>query len=69
MLQKIGSTTSARKIVIVSKPVRPDNKRQTIYQPATPPDLHIDMDLKLPNIVGGPTVAVAKPQVHMNANS
>jgi len=69
LLQKIGSTTSARKIVIVSKPVRPDNKRQTIYQPATPPDLHIDMDLKLPNIVGGPTVAVAKPQVHMNANS
>jgi Gram-negative bacterial TonB protein C-terminal len=68
LLQKIGSTTSARKIVIVSKPVRPDNKRQTIYQPATPPDLHIDMDLKLPNIVGGPTVPIAKPQVHMNAN-
>ena len=69
LLQKIGSTTTARKIVIVSKPVRPDNKRQTIYQPATPPDLHIDMDLKLPNIVGGPTVPVAKPQVHLNANS
>lgn len=68
LLQKIGSTTSARKIVIVSKPVRPDNKRQTIYQPATPPDLHIDMDLKLPNIVGGPATPVAKPQVHMNAN-
>jgi TonB-like protein len=69
LLQKIGSTTTARKIVIVSKPVRPDNKRQTIYQPATPPDLHIDMDLKLPNIVGGPTVPVAKPQIHLNANS
>jgi Gram-negative bacterial TonB protein C-terminal len=69
LLQKIGSTTSARKIVIVSKPVRPDNKRQTIYQPATPPDLHIDMDLKLPNIVGGPVVPIAKPQVHMDANN
>jgi hypothetical protein len=69
LLQKIGSTTTARKIVIVSKPPRPDNKRQTIYQPATPPDLHIDMDLKLPNIVGGPTAPVAKPQVHLNANS
>ena len=69
LLQKIGSTTTARKIVIVSKPVRPDNNRQTIYQPATPPDLHIDMDLKLPNIVGGPTAPVAKPQVHLNANS
>jgi hypothetical protein len=69
LLQKIGSTTSARKIVIVSKPVRPDNKRQTIYQPATPPDLHIDMDLKLPNIVGGPAVPVAKPKVHVDPNS
>ncbi len=68
LLQKIGSTTTAKRIVIVSKPPRPDNQRQTIYQPATPPDLHIDMDLKLPNIVGGPTVPVAKPQVHMNAS-
>jgi TonB-like protein len=68
LLQKIGSETTARKIVIVSKPVRPDNKRQTIYQPATPPDLHIDMDLKLPNIVGGPSTPVPKPQVHMNPN-
>jgi len=69
LLQKIGSETTARKIVIVSKPVRPDNKRQTIYQPATPPDLHIDMDMKLPNIVGGPSTPVPKPQVHMNATN
>ena len=69
LLQKIGSTTSARRIVIVSKPIRPDNNRQTIYQPATPPDLHIDMELKLPNVVGGPSVAVPKPQVHFTPNS
>ena len=69
LLQKIGSTTSARKIVIVSKPVRPDNKRQTIYQPATPPDLRIDMDLKLPNIVGGPSATVPKPEVHLTPNN
>ena len=69
LLQKIGSTTSARKIVIVSKPVRPDNKKQTIYQPATPPDLHIDMDLKLPNIVGGPSAVVPKPEVHLTPNN
>jgi hypothetical protein len=68
LLQKIGATTSAKRIVIVSKPVRPDNNRQTIYQPTTPPDLHIDMDLKLPNIVGGPSVAVPKPQIHFNPN-
>ena len=66
LLQKLGSETNARKIVIVSKPVRPDNKRQTIYQPATPPDLKINMDLKLPNMVGGPTTAVAKPKVHVD---
>jgi hypothetical protein len=67
LLQKLGSETDARKIVIVSKPVRPDNKRQTIYQPATPPDLKIDMDLKLPNVVGGPETAIAKPKVHLDA--
>jgi hypothetical protein len=69
LLQKIGSTTTARKIVIVSKPVRPDNKRQTIYQPATPPDLRSDLDLKLPNIVGGPTVPIAKPKVHLTPSN
>lgn len=67
LLQKIGSETNARKIVIVSKPVRPDNKRQTIYQPATPPDLKINMDLKLPNMIGGPATAIAKPKAHIEA--
>jgi hypothetical protein len=65
--EKIGSETNARKIVIVSKPVRPDNKRQTIYQPATPPDLKINMDLKLPNMIGGPATAIAKPKAHIEA--
>jgi hypothetical protein len=64
LLQKIGSTTTARKIIIVSKPVRPDNNRQTIYQPASPPELHIDMELKLPNIVGGSAPTIQKP--HFN---
>src|ERR1700722_7324313 len=67
LLQKIGSETNARKIVIVSKPVRPDNKRQTIYQPATPPDLKINMDLKLPNMIGGPATPIAKPKAHIQA--
>jgi Gram-negative bacterial TonB protein C-terminal len=69
ILQKIGSTTSAKRIVIVSKPIRPDNNRQTIYQPATPPDLHIDMELKLPNVVGGTSTAVPKPQIHFAPNN
>jgi Gram-negative bacterial TonB protein C-terminal len=67
LLQKLGSETDARKIVIVSKPVRPDNKRQTIFQPATPPDLKMNLDLKLPNIVGGASAAIAKPKAHIDA--
>jgi hypothetical protein len=69
LLNKLGSTTPARKIIVVSKPVHPDNNRQTIYQPATPPDLRITMDLKLPNIVGGASASVPKPQIHFNPNS
>jgi Gram-negative bacterial TonB protein C-terminal len=66
LMQKLGSTKAARKVIIVSKPIHPDNNHQTIYQPATPPDLRINMDLKLPNIVGGATPNVPKPQVHFN---
>jgi TonB family protein len=62
----LGSTAAHQRIIIVSKPVRPDNHRQTIYQPATPPDLKITMDLKLPNVVGGTSATIAKPQVHFN---
>src|SRR6266849_2647400 len=62
----LGSTAAHQRIIIVSKPVRPDNHRQTIYQPATPPDLKITMDLKLPNVIGGTSTAIAKPQVHFN---
>jgi TonB-like protein len=69
LLNKLGSTTPAKKIIVVSKPVHPDNNRQTIYQPATPPDLRITMDLKLPNVVGGASTPLAKPQVHFNPNN
>ena len=36
---------------IVSKPSHPDNLHQTIYQSASPPDLTIKTDQKLPNVV------------------
>jgi Gram-negative bacterial TonB protein C-terminal len=62
----LGSTAAHQRIIIVSKPVRPDNHRQTIYQPATPPDLKITMDLKLPNVIGGTSATIAKPQIHFN---
>ena len=68
LLTKLGSTSPAKRIIVVSKPVRPDNNRQTIYQPATPPDLRINMDLKLPNVIGGTAAPVAKPQIHFTPN-
>lgn len=36
---------------IMSKPAHPDNTRQTIYQSASPPELIIRTEQKLPNIV------------------
>jgi hypothetical protein len=68
-LPVLGSTAPHRQIIVISKPVRPDNHKQTIYQPASPPDLKITMDLKLPNVIGGTNTAVPKPQIHFNANS
>lgn len=50
----------------VSKPVRPDNPRQTIYQLLSPPDLKIALDQKLPNIVVGSPAVIPKPQIHFN---
>ncbi len=50
----------------VSKPVHPDNPRQTIYQLLSPPDLKIVLDQKLPNIVVGSPAVVPKPQIHFN---
>lgn len=51
--------SSARQmVVIISKPVHPDNSHQTIYQPNTPPDIRITQDIKLPNIV---SVQIPKP--------
>ena len=44
---KLGNLTA------VSKPMRPDNRRQTIIQSASPPDLLITQDVKLPNIIMG----------------
>jgi hypothetical protein len=47
----LGSTASSRNLTVVSRPLHPDNFRQTIYQPASPPDLRITTDVKVPNIV------------------
>jgi hypothetical protein len=47
----LGSAAPHLSMTIVSKPVHPDNVRQTIYHPSSPPDLKINTDQNLPNIV------------------
>ena len=62
-LPALGSTALQHKLTVVSRPLRPDNKRQTIFQPTVPPDLRITAELKLPNIVEAKPIAVPKPEM------
>jgi hypothetical protein len=48
-----GSSVLHKALTVVSNPPHPDNDHQTIIQPASPPDLIIKHDIKLPNIVLG----------------
>jgi Gram-negative bacterial TonB protein C-terminal len=56
-VSKTGSRSASNSAIfqgtlaIISKPARPDNTRQTILQPNTPPDIHIAVELKLPNVI------------------
>lgn len=65
-LPPLGSNVSHRNLVVVSKPARPDNSHQTIYQPASPPDLIIPSDIKLPDVFAGNPVQVPRPQLKYN---
>jgi hypothetical protein len=60
-LPVLGATASNTALTIVSRPLHPDNARQTIYQPSTAPDLHIDAELKLPNIAEAELPEPQKP--------
>ena len=46
-----GSTVFHPRATIISAPPAPDNTRQTILQPDSPPELRIPVELRLPNIV------------------
>lgn len=48
---KLSSTPLHSLAALMSKPAHPDNTRQTIYQSASPPELIIRTEQKLPNIV------------------
>ncbi len=65
-LPALGSTAFHAKLTIVSNPPRPDNTRQTILQPASPPDLRITEELRLPAVLIGNPLAVPKPRLEIH---
>ena len=58
----LGSTKWNPRWTLVSNPAVPDNKRQTIIQPNSPPELRIPFDLRLPDLAIG-TAKTAPPPV------
>jgi hypothetical protein len=61
-----GSTAMHPTMTIISKPIHPDNSRQTIYQPSSPPEMKIATEQKLPNIVSLPPVQVPKATLNFD---
>jgi len=55
-LPPIKGATSSQMLFAVSHPKLPDNNHQTIIQPLSPPELRIQAEMKLPNML------LAKPQ-------
>jgi len=61
----LGSTAALKNLTAVSKPARPDNKRQTIWQRSSPPDLRIQTEVKLPMILAG-NPDIPKPKINFD---
>ncbi len=59
----LGSSVLRAKLTMISNPAHPDNKRQTILQNASTPDLKITEDVPLPSLLirGPKVVAMPKP--------
>ena len=62
----LGSTSTRSTFVIVSRPPKPDNYRQTIIQPNSPPDLRINTEVKVPNLVVGNPFDIPKPKMEFH---
>ncbi len=60
-----GSTAFHATLTVISNPPRPDNTRQTILQPSSPPDLRITQELRLPAVLIGNPLAVTKPRLEI----
>jgi len=59
----LGSTARQNELRAVSNPAHPDNFRQTIYERSSPPDLRIETEMKLPNVVLSAPSEVPKPSL------
>jgi hypothetical protein len=59
----VGTKAVDSRGLIVSAPPNPDNFRQTIVQPASPPELRIPTELKLPNVVTGNFAPPPPPEI------
>ena len=53
------------KVTIVLNPLKPDNRRQAITQQIAPPDLKIQMEQKVPDIIMPESPTLTKPNVDM----
>ena len=62
----LGSTAFHPSMTIISKPIHPDNSRQTIYQPSSPPEMRIATEQKVPNIVSLPPIQAPKPTLNLD---
>lgn len=63
-----GATASRGPLFAISRPRVPDNSHQTILQPLTQPDLKMQAELKLPNLLLPKPVAPKAP-LHFNPQS
>jgi len=62
----LGSKAIHSSMTIISKPIHPDNSRQTIYQSSSPPDLRITTEQELPNIVSLTPLPAPKPRLSLD---
>ena len=60
-----ASTAQHPKFTIVLKPLKPDNNRQAINNKLSPPDLKLQLEQKLPDIVLPDNPAVPRPRLDM----
>ena len=65
---RAGNTLRIPIATIISNPPRPDNRRQTIQQAASPPQLKIPVEIRLPNLLLTSTVVpIAPPKMESPA--